>query len=434
MLKYDKILVGVERICMIKNSLKTLQERYGNIERENSNNLAKFMKRTRIDQKRTLEDVSRGVCSPSYLSKIENCQVDVDEYYFQSLFEKLDLKYENLKVEREPSFFSKIIKYYLLERYDLLEENLKRMVNVNSYCDTELELIILLNNIIKENYDEAEILITKLEEVRKTLTKEELYLLSFLITLYLYSTNQYCLAVKQIEILIQHPSENEYYNMAVCDLGMDIYFILGKESLFYQLYQKLKQFNKHELYNNRILIHNMQNLVFQARNGKFNLLEELETIKMALSKTNVNEERIIMNEALIYYYLEDYRKVLEITESCKTNVQIMVVEASAINRLNDISKSIKFADKIKTIDFNLKSTVYSDFLEYMREKFEQYSYVKLLSYLKNVILPKSKENYVFWIYEQENLEYFTLCFELGKYKEVVRFLIKTEDFKKIKKI
>ena len=51
-----------------------------------------------------------------------------------------------------------------------------------------------------------------------------------------------------------------------------------------------------------------------------------------------------------------------------------------------------------------------------------------------MILPKSKENYVFWLYEQENLEYFTLCFELGKYKEVVRFLIKTEDLKKIKKI
>ena len=222
--------------------------------------------------------------------------------------------------------------------------------------------------------------------------------------------------------------------MAVCDLGMDIYFVLGKESLFYQLYQKLKQFNKQELYNNRILIHNMQNLVFQARNGNFNLLEELETIKMALSKTDINEEYIILNEALIYYYLEDYRKVLEITESCKTNVQIMVVEASAINRLNDISKSIKFADKIKSVDFNVKNTVYSEFLEYMREKFEQYSYVKLLSYLKNVILPKSKENYVFWLYEQENLEYFTLCFELGKYKEVVRFLIKTEDLKKIKKI
>ena len=178
----------------------------------------------------------------------------------------------------------------------------------------------------------------------------------------------------------------------------------------------------------------MQNLVFQARNGNFNLLEELETIKMALSKTDINEEYIILNEALIYYYLEDYRKVLEITESCKTNVQIMVVEASAINRLNDISKSIKFADKIKSVDFNVKNTVYSEFLEYMREKFEQYSYVKLLSYLKNVILPKSKENYVFWLYEQENLEYFTLCFELGKYKEVVRFLIKTEDLKKIKKI
>ena len=31
--------------------------------------------------------------------------------------------------------------------------------------------------------------------------------------------------------------------------------------------------------------------------------KELETIKMALSKTDINEEYIILNEALIYYYL-----------------------------------------------------------------------------------------------------------------------------------
>ena len=96
---------------MIKNSLKTLQERYGNVEKENINNLAKFMKRRRLEKKMTLEEASRGICSPSYLSKIENGLADVDEYYFQSLFERLDIKYENIKMEREMDFFSKIVKY-----------------------------------------------------------------------------------------------------------------------------------------------------------------------------------------------------------------------------------------------------------------------------------------------------------------------------------
>lgn len=419
---------------VIKNSLKTLQEKYGNIERDNSNDLAKFMKRRRLEQNRTLEDVSRGVCSPSYLSKIENCQVDVDPYYFQSLFEKLDLKYESVKGERQNCFFSKIVKYYLLERYDLLENKLKQMINGSSYCDTELELIVLLHNIIKKNYDEAEKLIVKLEDVRNTLTKEELYLLSFLITLYLYSTNQYVLAAEQIEILYKHPSENMYYNIAVSDLGIDIYFILGKESMFFKYYQKLKQYDNQELYNTRILIHNIQMLALQAKNGNINVVEDLDVQLLAARNHHIDEEKIIYYEALVYYYLKDYFKVLEIVSTVKPSAKTLALEAMILNKINDFDKSVKFLNKIKAIEIHFnREDVFGNYIEYIREKFEQYSYTKILTFLKNVVLPKVKENYVFWLYEEEKQEYLTLCFELGKYKEAIRFMIKMGDLCYLKK-
>ncbi len=418
---------------MIKNSLKTLQDRYGNVEKENANNLAKFMKRRRLEKKQTLEVVCRGICSPSYLSKIENGQAEVDESFLQSLFERLDLEYDNIKVEREIDFFSKIIKFYLLERYDLLEEKLKQMVKINSYCDTELELIILLNNIIKKNYKEAEILIEKLESIRNTLTKDEIYLLSFLVTLYLYNTDQYTTAAQQIEILIKHPSENMYYNIAVCDLGIDIYFILGKESLFFQYYQKLRQFNNQELYNSRVLIHNLQCLVFQAKNGKKDLLEELSVIMMSLQELNLEEERIFLYEALVYYYMQEYSKILDICKNVKANVKILTVEALAINKIKDVNLSLNFNDKIRSIDTYHQSPIYLNFLEYMRQNFEQYSYTKTMAYLKNVVLPQSKNNCAFWIVEEEKQEFLSLCYELGKYKEAIRFLIKTGDFRNTKR-
>ncbi len=418
---------------MIKNSLKTLQERYGNIDKENANNLAKFMKRRRLEKKKTLEETSRGICSPSYLSKIENGLADVDDYYFQSLFERLDLEYENIKMEREMDFFSKIVKYYLLERYDLLEEKLKQMVNVNSYCDTELELIILLNNIINKNFDEAEILIEKLEGIRNTLSKDEIYLLSFLVTLYLYSTDQYTLASEQIEILTKHPSENMYYNIAVCDLGIDIYFILGKESLFHRYYQKLKQFNNQELYNNRVLIHNLQLLVFLAKNGKKDLIEELNVLIMSLNDFNIDKEKIVLNEILVYYYLKDYEKVLEMTKSFNNDIKILSVEAMAINKMKDFGKCFDFVHTLKIANSYYPSATYINFIEYMRQNFEQYSYTKSLAYLKSVVIPLSKSDYAFWILEEEKQEFLSLCYELGKYKEAIRFLIKTGDFKNSKR-
>ena len=60
----------------------------------------------------------------------------------------------------------------------------------------------------------------------------------------------------------------------------------------------------------------------------------------------------------------------------------------------------------------------------MREKIEQYSYTKILAFLKSVALPHIKNNFISIIYEEEIKEYLILCYELGKYKEAIRFLIK----------
>ena len=409
---------------MLKISLKTLQEKYDVEANETANSLAKFLKRRRNELNRTLEDVSRGICSPSYLSKIENCQVEVDNYYYESLFEKLDLKYENFLNERQISFFPKIMKYFLLEKYELLEERIKEMVNGSLYCETELELVILLNNIVSRNYDEAENLIEKLEKVRNTLTKEELYIFSFLITLYLYKTNQTIEALEQIKILIHNPYEEESYNIAVIDLVLDIYFKLGNEAMFFTHYQELLRFKNQELLVKKKLLHNLQLLVFQAKNGNKTVLMDLDNLIMSYSNFDNNIE-VSYYFGLIYYYLGDYQKALNIINIKDTNPQLLALEAIILNKINNLEQLINFLSKIKSLDVITKGEdVYLNYLEYIREKIEQYSYTKILSFLKSVALPHIKNNYVSIIYEEEISEYLMLCYELGKYKEAIRFLMK----------
>lgn len=418
---------------MLKISLKTLQEKYDVETNETANSLAKFLKRRRNELNRTLEDVSRGICSPSYLSKIENCQVEVDSYYYESLFEKLDLKYENFIKERQVSFFPKIMKYYLLEKYELLEEKLKEMVNGSLYCETELELVVLLNNIVSKNYDEAENLIEKIEKVRNTLTKEELYIFSFLITLFLYKTNQTIDALEQIKVLIHNPYEEESYNIAVTDLAIDIYFSLGNETMFFTYYQELLRYKNQELLSNRKLFHELQSLVLEVKNGKKTILAELEDLRLTYSNLDNN---ILVNYylGLIYYYLEDYQKALEIVNVSNPTPQLLSLEATILNKINNLEQSINFLTKIKQINFITKGEdVYLNYLEYIREKIEQYSYSKILSFLKSVALPHITKNYISFIYEEEIKEYLILCYELGKYKETIRLLLKLKQISFLKK-
>lgn len=418
---------------MLKISLKTLQEKYDVETNETANSLAKFLKRRRNELNRTLEDVSRGICSPSYLSKIENCQVEVDSYYYESLFEKLDLKYENFIKERQVSFFPKIMKYYLLEKYELLEEKLKEMVNGSLYCETELELVVLLNNIVGKNYDEAENLIEKIEKVRNTLTKEELYIFSFLITLFLYKTNQTIDALEQVKVLIHNPFEEESYNIAVTDLAIDIYFSLGNETMFFTYYQELLRYKNQELLNNRKLFHELQSLVLEVKNGKKTILAELEDLRLTYPNL---EKDITVNYylGLIYYYLEDYQKALEIVNVSNPTPQLLSLEATILNKINNLEQSINFLTKIKQINFITKGEdVYLNYLEYIREKIEQYSYSKILSFLKSVALPHITKNYISFIYEEEIKEYLILCYELGKYKETIRLLLKLKQISFLKK-
>jgi transcriptional regulator with XRE-family HTH domain len=418
---------------MLKISLKTLQEKYDVETNETANSLAKFLKRRRNELNRTLEDVSRGICSPSYLSKIENCQVEVDSYYYESLFEKLDLKYENFIKERQVSFFPKIMKYYLLEKYELLEEKLKEMVNGSLYCETEFELVVLLNNIVGKNYDEAENLIEKIEKVRNTLTKEELYIFSFLITLFLYKTNQTIDALEQVKVLIHNPFEEESYNIAVTDLAIDIYFSLGNETMFFTYYQELLRYKNQELLINRKLFHELQSLVLEVKNGKKTILAELEDLKLTYPNL---EKDITVNYylGLIYYYLEDYQKALEIVNVSNPTPQLLSLEATILNKINNLEQSINFLTKIKQIDFITKGEdVYLNYLEYIREKIEQYSYSKILSFLKSVALPHITKNYISFIYEEEIKEYLILCYELGKYKETIRLLLKLKQISFLKK-
>ena len=120
--------------------------------------------------------------------------------------------------------------------------------------------------------------------------------------------------------------------------------------------------------------------------------------------------------------------IFVISHNLPYNSKLLSLEVLALNKINDLSENIKFVSKLKNFESNNKTGVYLVFLEYYHQKFEQYSYTKLLNYLKSVAIPKVKSNYVFWLYEEEKNEYLNLCFELGKYKEAVRFMIKCGEF------
>ncbi|MEI3527268.1 MAG: helix-turn-helix transcriptional regulator [Bacilli bacterium] len=69
-----------------------------------NNGTCNNFKSEEIEQGRKLEDIASGICSTSYLSRIENNQVKLQDPYLRMLFEKLDINYDDLKQERQTNY------------------------------------------------------------------------------------------------------------------------------------------------------------------------------------------------------------------------------------------------------------------------------------------------------------------------------------------
>lgn len=125
--------------------------------------LARILKAKRLEQGKSLEEVSKGICSTSYLSRLENNQVKLQDPYLKMLFEKLSINYDDLKQARKKNLFLDIIKKQLLQQTMAYQETINKMIESNNYLDVEQELVLLYDNIIKGNFEEATLVMEKLD-------------------------------------------------------------------------------------------------------------------------------------------------------------------------------------------------------------------------------------------------------------------------------
>ena len=123
--------------------------------------LAMLLKNKRIEQGRKLEDIASGICSTSYLSRIENNQVKLQDPYLRMLFEKLDINYDDLKKERQTNIFIELVKYQLLEQYDKYASKIESIIKSKCYLGIERDLILLYDNVLKGYDEETKFIIVK---------------------------------------------------------------------------------------------------------------------------------------------------------------------------------------------------------------------------------------------------------------------------------
>ena len=185
--------------------------------------LARILKAKRLEQGKSLEEVSKGICSTSYLSRLENNQVKLQDPYLKMLFEKLSINYDDLKQARKKNLFLDIIKKQLLQQTMAYQETINKMIESNNYLDVEQELVLLYDNIIKGNFEEATLVMEKLDSNHYQFSQMEKLFYMYLVTLYYYSTNQINMAYRQVKVLINEKMKKCYTGLCLNFLCVSIF-------------------------------------------------------------------------------------------------------------------------------------------------------------------------------------------------------------------
>ena len=207
----------------------------------------KLIKLTRIEKNMKQEELCEGICTPSYLSRIENDRVVADEQIYKLLLYKLgvDVKKDVIDIEQIDAQIEQWYEQFLLNKEPSINiEALKekaRSTNNETYLKFKL---IYCRYLLKSNkLEEVKKYISELEKI-PMLNKRLNFLFTNVLILFYYKDKQYLKAIEVGEKILPISSFNSFikpievgnffYNLAyiykkIYEYDKSIYF--GRQAL-----------------------------------------------------------------------------------------------------------------------------------------------------------------------------------------------------------
>ncbi|MCI6716432.1 MAG: helix-turn-helix transcriptional regulator [Mollicutes bacterium] len=386
--------------------------------------MSEFLKRKRMEMGFKLEDLSNGVCSVSYLSRIENNAVDVKENYYKALCEKMNIDYETVKEERTKNLYEDILRAYFKKETEEVENLVNHALSCNSYCGIEIELMVLFYNIINKNYDEARSTLLRLDTISSSFTNNELLFYMYAFALYAHQTNQNIRAYQQIIVLSKIEHNNIFLETAIYDLGIDIMISIRNIPLAYEYYYNFEKLAEMPLFGTNLYLHKLQLMVYTADLNYLDAKTQMEEMKKNLDLNNLQvKEKYYYYTGLIMYLNRDYEAVYNLLINNCLSARITSLLSEIINKTHNYNIQQAIIKKLDQYCFTKYEKMYDDYYRYIKLLLEGNSSYSLYNYVKNILLP-IKNFYDGFLMHEIKKEYLDICEGCSKYKEGIRYIRK----------
>jgi len=388
-----------------------------------------FIKKKRKELNVTQDVISKGICSVSYLSKIENNQIIPNEFYVKEIMGKLDVKESYYqKTSDDKLYLDKMIKsiFYLDDNMvTQVFEEIKEIKNnlVINIC--KLGYYVYFN---KEDDDQY---VMMLENLVNNMTDLDLKAYLFLSSIYFISKEKYKTALEVLLLCNKITITNDYLTAlaAGCIYLVEQRLLMKNSSSdnfeiaqrIYKKYHNTKRAVKLELWKTHYLLK-------ENPEKAMKILDKLKETPMDdyfkdfyhFIKAQVLFEFGVYNECTITLSKIGseskffYRKMILLFAICK--------KESDIGMLEEIKTILQ---KYKPDKFQLQHKVYYHYLLIENEE-------DLKEYLRDIAIPFSIQIDDIYGLEKYTNYVMEICINTSRYKEATQFYKKYQ--KEVKRI
>lgn len=394
---------------MIKKFIQFIQSINDNkIKQESYSFHSQIIRNARKEKNLTLEEVSHGISSVSYLSKLERNLLPADPYYVKAFFEKLNLDYHE-NSEGNVETLEIVIRSYLSGVTEVIK---------NKYQGVGFESFSSINSLIKcfyllviKDYTSFNLEIKKIDRIKEGLPKLEATTFVFLIIKYYEQTHQFKEVAKYIPVIINLEIPNSYLKNLMYNVIINTAYHLSKVSLFNYAYNEINKSS------------NLYYPVADSVRNKFLFLDTLIKSKDILLEDDTIE---LYRDENIYYrllklyrlekYYEMYMAINDSTYLKNPDVLCLFGYASYLLKNDDMIKLTK--EHLENFDAKQAEKEHILFLKFLELILNDDKEYKVFEFLRKEAIPYS-ESYQHVLYtEIYEKHYLSFLAKLSRYKEI----------------
>jgi transcriptional regulator with XRE-family HTH domain len=381
---------------------------------------SQIIKNERLKRHLTLEEMSKGICSISYLCKLERNAIEPEESYIQAIFERVNLDYKKVGKNILEDGISVLLKAYLYHQYQEIESLYERADN--GIFNVHNHFIKALYFLIKKNYQEFQGIITTLDKIKDTLLRDDIGMLIFLVSEYYIKTFQFREAYKHLQYLRNQKFESEELNWLIYEQHFLVGYHLKKYAMAWKYYDQLMKNINIGYPTRRQTIIRLMFLAITAEEYYDEAEKEVNQLHLDTPDQEYKAD-LLYWKLIIYSKGGNYLRIFEeiINHQLTYDVRFLCLLLYAADFIKDEAYKQQAREIAEKFEFQPSDSFHQKFVRFMLLKYADEKRHLVIEYLKYNIFP-SKHMFYHHIYSPTYEEYYLdfLC-KTSKYKEALSF-------------